>query len=142
MPPPIREALRATDPPPGFADRVLARALAGELPAATLEQQPSAHTPAAQAGPRTPLAWPAHAQRQWFAVAALLLICLLIGGGLYRQQVKQRQRAAAEQQYALALQITRDTLAETRAEAGADTRRELEEAGVVLVEPHVNSGRR
>ncbi len=80
----LRDALRRVDAPPGFAERVVAKAAARER---------AKHVPV----------------RRWLAVAASVL--LVVSGGVYgehyrREQIRRQQAEAARAQLVVALRIT------------------------------------
>ena len=84
----LRQALRRVEPPPGFADRVMARV------------------------PSRKKAWP----RNWMAAAAAILVAVL-GAGSWEYQRGRDQRIAAEQAKAeliFALELTSSKLQATR----------------------------
>jgi len=78
----LRGALRRVDAPPGFAERVIARAAARERPA-----------------PR----------RRWLAVAASVVMLVSAGGygeHYRREQIRHQQAEAAREKLIIALRIT------------------------------------
>jgi hypothetical protein len=85
----LRNTLRRKDPPPGFADRVMAR-----LEPQSIRKGPPRWTP-------------------WAVAAALLLST---GGGVvYRQRQEQARGEQAKEQLLLALQVTGAQLDHVRA---------------------------
>lgn len=85
----LRDALKRVDPPPGFADRVMAR-----VPARDSTRQP----------------------RTWMAAAAAVLIAVA-GAGSWEYQRAREQRIEAEQAKAeliFALELTSSKLQSTR----------------------------
>jgi hypothetical protein len=90
----LKKALQRVEPPPGFAQRVLAKAAKRE-----------------QEGKRTArfwFAWLAPAGLRWASAAALCLV-LASSGLLYRHEERKRGEAAKEQ-LMLALRITSSKL--------------------------------
>lgn len=113
----LREALARKDPPAGFTDRVMARALAGDIPA-TLQ-------PAPAAAKGSLLHWPV--RRFWAvgAVAATLILGLFEGETTYRRfRDEQRRIAEATAQFQTSERVTMRALAQAR--------EQLQRAGVPL----------
>lgn len=82
----LRESFRRTQPPPGFADRVLARTRQSE-------------------SKRTFLVW----------LAAAALVVLMVGGvGFVREQRRQAEGEMAKQQLVAGLRITGSKLVEVQ----------------------------
>jgi len=106
----LMQAMRAVDPPEGFADRVMARAQAAEKPRARVLAMP----------------WRG---RFWMsgAIAAAVLGGALIGEQVHLRRERERaelaqRRTEAAQQFETAMQITDQTLTQVRAQ--------LQQAGV------------
>jgi type VI protein secretion system component VasF len=102
----LTQAMRAVDPPEGFADRTIARAQASMQPRARVLAMPS----------RRPL-WTSG------AVAAALLVGVFVGEQAHmrhqREQAEaaQQQRAeAAQRQFEAGIRITDETLDHARAQ--------------------------
>lgn len=108
----LTSALRPLDPPSGFADRVLARALA---PVGTSEQ-PQQRAPLLQ--------WSRRSAWAGWAVAAGLLASVFLGGDAWQQhRAKQLRCAEATAQFETAEKITDRALDQVRqqiAQAGVD----------------------
>ena len=105
----LRNALRPVDPPPGFADRVLARARHLE-PQSTESGQRAADPKRARI-----LMFPKFRTRLWIpsAVAAMLLIGF--AGEQARVKIDEhRQAVEAQKQFETALQVTDRALEHTR----------------------------
>ena len=81
----LRDALRRVEPPAGFADRVVQRALAAPKPAVA---------------PKAP--WRAKAG---LAIAATLVLATLTGGLWYRAEEKRKEGEEARRQVLLSLSI-------------------------------------
>lgn len=112
----LRQVLRRTDTPEGFADRVMARALAGEKPAPRSKESD---------GGAKLLHWPQ--SRLWVsgAVAAALIAGLLEGGVALRHVREQQQKVVeATRQFQTTERITVRALAQAR--------EQLQRAGVPL----------
>jgi hypothetical protein len=93
----LRQVLRRKEPPPGFADRVMAR-----LPAAHPGRQPQLdRRPRFMERLGRPFAW------RWLAAAAA---CLMMVAGIDRYQ-DYRRGLQAREQLLLALRITEQKLA-------------------------------
>jgi hypothetical protein len=104
----LRRALRRTDPPPDFANRVIAE-IERSTPRAKVNGFPS---PVPNTDGAVSKRFPA---LQWLAAAATL--ALSVAGGVryfeYRQNVAEARRVEAEIQ--LAMQITNEALARVQA---------------------------
>ncbi len=120
MEPALRQALRPEDPPAGFADRLMARAVAGDHPAplgASIGEPPR---PAAKL-----LSWPAHKLWTRGAIAAALILGLFEAQSTYsRMREQQRRIAAATAQFQTTERVTVRALAQAR--------EQLQRAGVPL----------
>lgn len=96
----LMAALRPVDPPPGFADRVLARVAEPQQPA----RGKVLHMP-------SPARW-------WTgAIAATLLIGAFAGESVHLRKQRERE-LQARAQFEIAIQITGRTLAHTREQLG------------------------
>ena len=110
----LSSALRPVDPPDGFAERVLARAMAGDGNKATFARR--------SLGAKL-LPWPVQSRWLGGAVAAALIAGLFAGGTTFAHRREQEHRAAtATAQFDTAERVTDEALAHTRAQ--------LERAGV------------
>ena len=115
----LRQALRHEDPPHGFADRLLARAVAGDVPSPTGEVVSPLRTPGKL------LHWPM--RRLWLrgGIAAALILGLLEGESTYRRVREQQRRIAeATAQFQTTERVTVHALAQAR--------EQLQRAGVPL----------
>jgi type VI protein secretion system component VasF len=92
----LMQAMRAFDPPEGFAERVMERAQASEQPRAKIFAMPR----------RLPL-WTSG------AIAAALLLGVFFGVQTHLRQQRE-QAELAQQQFELAMRITDRTLEHTR----------------------------
>jgi hypothetical protein len=116
----LRQALRPEDPPAGFADRLMARAAAGERPAALTANTGGPSRPAGKL-----LAWPAHKTWTRGAIAAALILGLLEAESTYTKMREQQRRiAAATAQFQTTERVTVRALAQAR--------EQLQKAGVPL----------
>lgn len=116
--PALQQALRHEDPPAGFADRLMARAAAGD---------PPAHTAAAlnHLGTNKILAWPTRSPWVRGAIAAALILGALEGESTYRRiREQQRRIAEATAQFQTTERVTVHALAQAR--------EQLQRAGVPL----------
>ena len=116
--PGLRAALRHQDPPPGFADRLVARALAGDQPTATApSSKPQDH------GKLLP--WRVRPLWMKGAIAAALILGLFEGEGAYKSfREQQRRIAQATAQFQTTERVTVHALAQAR--------EQLQRAGVPL----------
>ena len=87
----LREAFQRREPPPGFADRVMAR-----IP----HQMPQ---------PKPRPIW----RREWMAVAAAACVAV-VGGGAYEQHRRQVEGERAKQELIYALTVATQSLEFTR----------------------------
>lgn len=87
----LKDALRRRQPPPGFADRVMAR------------------VPRQIAPKRSAPRW----KREWLAVAASACIAVM-GAGAWQQHQRQVEGEKAKQQLIYALTIASETLQTTK----------------------------
>ncbi len=116
----LREALRPGDPPAGFAERLMARAVAGDRPASLSAKPAELSRPPAKF-----LRWPAHTMWTRGAVAAALILGLLEVQSTYnRMRERQRRIAAATAQFETTERVTLRALAQAR--------EQLQRAGVPL----------
>lgn len=129
----LRQALRHDDPPPGFADRLMARALAGDQPSSTATPAPSglppAAPPVAAAQPArasaTVLHWPVRNPWLRAGIAVVLLLGILEGESTYKRiREQQRRIAAATAQFQTTERVTVRALAQAK--------EQLQRAGVPL----------
>lgn len=116
--PALREALRQQDPPAGFADRLMARALAGDEPKQIApDPKPQDH------GKLLPF----RVRPLWMkgAIAAALILGLFEGEGAYKSfREQQRRIAQATAQFQTTERVTVHALAQAR--------EQLQRAGVPL----------
>ncbi len=116
--PALRRALRHEDPPGGFADRVIARALAGE-------QAPATAATSQAVKPGRLLPWRVRPLWMRGAIAAAVILGLFEGEGAYRRVREQQRRiAAATAQFQTTERVTVHALAQAR--------EQLQRAGVPL----------
>ena len=118
--PVLRQALRHEDPPAGFAERLMARAIAGDRPAPL---SAAAGSESAKAG--KVLHWPM--RRLWVrgAIAAALILGLFEGESTYKRiRDQQRRIAEATAQFQTTERVTVHALAQAR--------EQLQRAGVPL----------
>lgn len=108
----LSAALQPVELPVGFADRVLARAAGGEVPAVA-----SVPVLLVAAAPRRGVVLPWPLQPRWMsgAAAAALVVALLGGGVVHEHQVQRERRVAtANAQFATAQRITDQALEQAR----------------------------
>ncbi len=116
--PALRQALRHEDPPAGFTDRLMTRALAGER-AARVAAAPEAGEPGKL------LPWRVRPLWMRGAIAAALILGLFEGEGAYKRVREQQHRiAAATAQFQTTERVTVHALAQAR--------EQLQRAGVPL----------